>query len=141
MMIATVEEAWKQKKLAEALFLDVKETFDYIAKKQLLKRIIELRILSDLIRWTDSFLRKRKIQLIIDDYTCQIRDIKTEISQRSPVSPILFIIYLSGVFNTIEAKIPIKILSFANDIGLIATDGFIKEIVETLKKAEKKAFQ
>jgi hypothetical protein len=102
--------------------------------------MIELRIPGDLIRWTDSFLRKRKVQLIIDGYTCQIRDIKTEILQRSPVSSIFFIIYLSGVFNTIEAKVPIKTLSFANDIGLIATGGSIKEIVETLEKAKKEAF-
>jgi hypothetical protein len=55
--------------------------------------------------------------------------------------PILFIIYLSRVFNAIEAKIPIKALSFADNIGLIATRGSIKEIVDTLKKIGKEAFQ
>jgi retron-type reverse transcriptase len=141
MIIVTVEKAWKQKKLAGALFLDVKGAFDYIARKQLLKRMIELKIPGDITRWTDSFLKERKIQLVIDGYTCQERDIKTGVPQRSSVSPILFIIYLSGVFEAIEAKIPIKALSFADDIGFIATGGSIKEIVKTLKKAGKEAFQ
>jgi hypothetical protein len=140
-IIATVEEAWKQKKLAETLFLNIKEAFDYIIKKQLLKRIIELRIPRDITRWTDSFLKGRKIQLVINGYTYQERDIKTEVLQKSSVSLILFIIYLSEVFEAIKAKISIKTLSFADDIGLIATEGLIKEIIKTLKKAEKEAFQ
>jgi len=48
-MIATVEEAWKRKKLAGALFLDVQGAFDYVARKQLLKRMIELGILENMI--------------------------------------------------------------------------------------------
>jgi hypothetical protein len=70
MIIATVEEAWKQKKLAETLFLNIKKAFDYITRKQLLKRIIELKIPGDITRWTDSFLKGRKIQLVINDYIC-----------------------------------------------------------------------
>ena len=94
-----------------------------------------------MIRWVDSFLRERKVQLVIDGYTCQVRDIKMGVPQGSLISPILFIIYLSRVFNAIEAKIPIKALSFADNIDLIATRGSIKEIVETLEKVGKEAFQ
>jgi hypothetical protein len=50
MMIATVEEAWKQKKLAGALFLDVKGAFPYIARKQLVKRMLKLGIPGDITR-------------------------------------------------------------------------------------------
>jgi hypothetical protein len=102
--------------------------------------MIELEIPRDIIRWTNSFLKEKKIQLIINDYICQERDIKTEVSQKSLISSILFIIYLSGVFEAIEAKIPIKALSFTDDIGLIATEGSIKEIIKILKKAKKEAF-
>jgi hypothetical protein len=103
--------------------------------------MVELRIPGDIIRWTDSFLKERKIQLVINGYTCQERDIKTGVFQGSSISLIFFIIYLNGVFEAIEAKIPIKALSFADDIGLIATGGSIKEIIKTLEEAGKKAFQ
>jgi hypothetical protein len=103
--------------------------------------MIELKIPRNIIRWTDSFLKEKKIQLVIDGYICQERNIKTEVSQRSSILLILFIIYLSGVFEAIEAKIPIKALSFADDISLIATEGSIKKIIKTLKEAGKEAFQ
>ena len=69
-LIAITEDAWNQKKLMGALFLDVKGAFDYIARKQLLKRIIALGIPGDLIRWTNLFLTERRVQLVIDGYTC-----------------------------------------------------------------------
>jgi hypothetical protein len=40
----------KIKKLIEILFLDVKEVFNYIIKKQILKKIIELKISGDITR-------------------------------------------------------------------------------------------
>jgi retron-type reverse transcriptase len=55
------------------------------------------------------------------------------VPQGSPVSPILFIIYFNGVFNSIEARIPeITALSFADDIALLAPGKTIKEIQEAL---------
>ena len=39
-LIATVEQAWKQKKIAGALFLDIKSAFDGVRRRQLLSRMI-----------------------------------------------------------------------------------------------------
>jgi hypothetical protein len=53
----------------------------------------------------------------------------TGVSQSSSASFILFIIYLNGVFNSIEARISeITALSFADDIALLAFGKTIKEI-------------
>jgi hypothetical protein len=100
-----------------------------MAKNRLLLRIKELNIPNYLIKWTNSFLSKRRVQLIINGFTCLNRDIITGVSQGSPVSFILFIIYLNGVFNSIKARIPeITALSFADDIALLALGKTIKEI-------------
>ncbi len=45
----TVQERWKEKKLAAALFMDVKGSFDHVSKGQLLKQMIELGINGDLV--------------------------------------------------------------------------------------------
>jgi Reverse transcriptase (RNA-dependent DNA polymerase) len=111
-----------------------------MAKNRLLLRIKELNIFSHLIKWTNSFLSKRRVQLVINRYTCPIRDIITGVPQGFSVSPILFIIYLNGVFNSIEARIPeITALSFADDIALLAPEKTIKEIQESLAIAGEEA--
>jgi Reverse transcriptase (RNA-dependent DNA polymerase) len=101
--------------------------------------MVQLGIPGDLIRWVDSFLTERRVQLVIDGYTCPIRDIETGVPQGSPISPILFIIYISGFFSSVEAKVPITTLSFADDIGLVAIEGSIREVTRTLEQAGQEA--
>ena len=67
-LVHAVQEKWEEKKLAAALFMDVKGAFDHVSKGQLLTRIIELGIDGDLVNWTGSFLIDRKVQLVIDGH-------------------------------------------------------------------------
>jgi Reverse transcriptase (RNA-dependent DNA polymerase) len=60
-LIYTTEKAREKKKHLEALFLDVKGAFNYMAKNRLLSRMKELNIPSYLIKWTNSFLSKRRV--------------------------------------------------------------------------------
>lgn len=76
-LIHTVQEEWSEKKLAGALFMDVKGAFDHVSRSQHLKRMIELGIDGDLVAWTRSFLTDRKIQLVIDGHENKEREIET----------------------------------------------------------------
>src|SRR5271156_5828740 len=138
-LVATVECAWKHKKIAGALFLDVKGAYPNVVRQQLVKRLLELGIPGDIIRWVNSFLTGRKVQLVIDGYTCPARDTEIGVPQGSPISPILFIIYLSGFFDIVETKIPVTTLSFSDDIGIIAIGGSVREITRTLEQAGQEA--
>src|SRR4051794_2604049 len=56
--------------------------------------------------------------------------------QGSPVSPILFCIYISGVFYAIEeAVLGVWALSFADDIGLATAGGSVEQVCERLQQA------
>jgi hypothetical protein len=68
-LVATVECAWKHKKIAGALFLDVKGAFPSVVRQQLIKRLLELGIPGDIIRWVNSFLTERKERLVISSAT------------------------------------------------------------------------
>ena len=115
------------------MFIDVKEAFDHVSRSQLLKRMIDLGIDGDLVAWTKSFLTDRKIQLVIDGHDNKEREIKTGIPQGSPVSSILFLIYISGVFDAAAENNPaITSLSFVDDLGFIAFGTSVKEISQTL---------
>ena len=88
--------------------------------------------------WTSSFLTNQKVQLVIDGHDNKERDIETGIPQGSPVAPILFLIYISGVFNKVSEKSPLVIsLSFVDDLGFIASGSSVKELVKTLENVAK----
>ena len=47
--VHTVQEKWEEKKLAAALFMNIKGAFDYVSKGQLLSWMIELGIDGDFV--------------------------------------------------------------------------------------------
>ena len=115
--------------------MDVKGAFDHISKAQLLARMIELGIDGDLITWIDCFLTDQKVLLVIDGHDNKERDIETGIPQDSPVSSILFLIYISGVLDKVsEANPLVKSLSFIDNLGFIASGSSVKEVVKTLEE-------
>ena len=140
-LIQSTHEAWKTNQLTGALFMDVKGAFDHVNPRRLVTRMRELSLDGDLIRWVQSFLTDRQVQLTIDNMQCPAYPINSGVPQGSPVSPILFIIYLSGVFDTIERTVPgIQALSFADDIGLLAPGHSVQE-VSKLQEAAKVAIE
>jgi hypothetical protein len=92
------QAAWKRKEIAGVLLMDVKGAFDHVSRGRLLARMVEMRIEPNLVRWVNSFMEDRRIRMVIDGYERAERSVQTGIPQGSPVSPILFAIYLSGVF-------------------------------------------
>lgn len=141
-LVHKVQEMWQEKKLAAALFMDVKGAFEHVSKEQLLARMTELRIDGDLINWTGFFLSDRKVQLVIDGHDNKERDIETGIPQGSRVLPILFLIYISGVFNKIsETNLWVTFLSFFDNFGFIASGSSVKELVKTLKNVVKEVIK
>jgi retron-type reverse transcriptase len=60
------------------------------------------------------------------------------VPQGSLVSPILFNIYLSGIFDKIEEQNPeIITLSFVDDIAFLAPGKIVKDIQDALTNAGK----
>ena len=138
LIIQRVKEIWAEKKLAAVLFMDIQGSFNHVARNQLISGMVELDINGDLIWWTPSFLTDRKIQLIIDGHANQEERIETRIPQRSPVSSILFLIYISGVFYQVEENLlGVVSLFFDDDLGFITSGAFVKEIAKTLEKVSK----
>jgi Reverse transcriptase (RNA-dependent DNA polymerase) len=73
-------------------------------------------------------------------FTCSLKDINSGMPQGSPVSSILFNIYLSGIFDRIEEQNPeIRVLSFINDITFLAPGKIVKDIQDTLTNAGEQA--
>ena len=134
-LVHKMQKCWEKKKLAAALFLDVKRAFNHISKNRLIERMIDMGVDRDLIKWTRSLLTDQKVQLVLNRHDNQERSINTGISQGSPVSPILFLIYISEVFNkVIEVNPHIMSLSFVDNSGYISSSHSIKDIVKAFEK-------
>jgi hypothetical protein len=120
-LVQTVHEGWAQKLLTGTIFIDVMEAFDHVDPYKLNEAMEATGLNNNLIRWTLSFLTDRRVSLIIDSYKAPKQPINSGLPQGSSVSPILFLIYIRGVFQAIERQVPeIKALSYTDNIGLIA---------------------
>ena len=60
----------------------------------------------DLIRWMESFLSERTVEMIIKGNAMDRHRVDDRVPQGSPVSPILFAIYPPGLIKWIEEYIP-----------------------------------
>ena len=80
----------------------------------------------------------RRVQLVIDGHDNRECDIETGIPQGSPVSPILFLIYISGVFDKVAESNPeVTSLSFVDDLGFIASGYSVKGLAKALEGVAK----
>jgi len=104
-LMKRVEEAWGRGNTAAVpLLLDVKGAFPHVAKGNLIKRMEEMGFEADLVRWVESFMEDRKVIMSMDGKEGDSMDVETGVPQGSPVSPVLFVIYLSGLFGQVERK-------------------------------------
>ncbi len=136
-LIHDIQVAKQDKKVTSALFINVKGVFNYVSANQLIKICIDLDLPKLLCSWIDSFLVDRKIQLAFNNGTNIKTDIQIEIPQDSPISPILFLIYIRNLFQDLENKD----INYINNIDLVASSESIKKNCKILKEAVIKIFE
>ena len=91
---------------------------------------------SDLVRWTESFVGERKVRLVLNGQEGDDHEVDIGIPQGSPVSPIQFTVYLPGLFEHVEERVPdVKALSFVDDVAWTTADATEDGISETLERA------
>ena len=130
------------KKVAGTLFMDVKSAFNNVDKTIIGQRIEVLGLEADLIRWTMSFMSDWRVKLVLDGETGEDYQVDTGVPQGSPAAPILFVTYLSGIFEVVEqAATGISGLSFVDDIGWLAEGKGEEEVAAKLSEAAAAAME
>jgi hypothetical protein len=119
--------------------MDIKAAFNNVSKHLLLARLGELKVEKDLIRWVGSFMADRQVRLVLDGDLGDTHKVETGIPQGSPVAPILFVVYVSAIFQEVEETCQVKGLSFADDVAWWAEGRNDQEVAERLSKASKAA--
>ena len=111
-----VEEALNQGQTASLLTLDVKGAFDTVLPGRLVHRLREQGWPANLTSWVASFATDRSVQIRLDSELGPTTSIQCGLPQGSPVSPILFMLYLAPLFRLGNSKTR---FGYADDVALL----------------------
>ena len=141
-LVTMVEEAWDDKKIAGAICMDVKAAFPNVKADELAARLEEGGVEPCLVAWVRDFMAERSVTLCINGEDHSVENIRTGLPQRSPISPLLFAVYMSSIHPCVSsAASGVRGLSFVNDVLWLATGKSVQEVSEKLERAGKEAIQ
>ncbi|KHJ35590.1 hypothetical protein EV44_g0278 [Erysiphe necator] len=83
---------------------------------RLVSRLREQRWPYKLCNWIGSFATERTISIRLDGKTGPTREISCGLSQGSPISPILFMLFISPLFKLKGLK---KAFGYADDVAIL----------------------
>ena len=122
LLIDDIEKAFARKKSISIATFDVKGGFDTVLPNRLLHCLQDQKWPTHVICWVRSFLSKRKAALRIDGHTTEHFPLPGSLPQGSPVSPILFQLFLQPLFAARPAPDTFKRRGYADD-GRITAHG------------------
>jgi len=96
----------------------------------------------DLVRWTESVLSERKVEMIIEGKAMERHPVEAGFLQRSPVLLILFAISTSGLIKWVEEYASeAEGLSFGDDLGWVATGNDVIHVVSILDRCAARSIE
>jgi Reverse transcriptase (RNA-dependent DNA polymerase) len=142
LVVAQVYEAWRQKAAASLLQLDISAAFPTVNHIRLLATLREMGFPRWLVLWIKSWLQDRRTTLLFDGQSTPSIPVTVGIPQGSPLSPILFILYIASLYKMIKEKHPyISLVGFSDDTNLLAFGRDSKTTTRQLEQAWKTCLQ
>ena len=124
-----IRHAWERNKVAGMITVDVKGAFDGVFPNCLIFRLRSQGWPPCLIQWIKSFISERQVRIRLDHITIEPFSIVCGLPQGSPVSPILFLLYIEPLLGLSRGR-----LGYADDAAFFATGRTIKECQVKLQK-------
>ncbi|KAI1001738.1 hypothetical protein K3495_g6468 [Podosphaera aphanis] len=131
-----VERALSEGRSASMLTLDVKGAFDAVLPGRLVRRTREQGWPDYLVRWVGSFATDRSVHIKLDGETGPPQQVDCGLPQGSPVSPILFMLYISPLFRLGNIH---RRFGYADDVAILETRNSLQENCTSLTEALKEA--
>lgn len=116
------------KQKTAAIFIDLSKAFDTLSFEILRKILVSLGINGLALHLLMSFLSRRKQYVRIGDAESSFRDIHKGVPQGSILGPVLFLLYLNGIFSL---SLRSHLQCYADDMALVLAE----DTIELLKDA------
>ena len=98
MVVEATRAAWERGAVASLLQLDIKGAYDRVNHTRMLDTLRRQGFPSWLVRWIRSYLGERTAKLRFDGTESDDFQIHTGVPQGSPLSPILFLLYMTPLY-------------------------------------------
>ena len=134
LMTHTIKEAWRGKKVASVLFLDVQGAFPNVVKEVLLHNMNIWGVPTAYVKLTNALLMGRNTRLSFDDFTSDPIAINNGNNQGCPLLMIFYVFYNAGLIqlsphdSTDESQ-----FGFVDNVALLATGLNFEETHQKLK--------
>jgi len=133
-MVDRAHAAWTDSTITGVLPMDIKAAFPSVTKGRLVNGMKAWHIDGDLIRWTESFLSERTVEMTIEGNAMTRHPVEAAVPQASPVSPILFALCTSGLIKWVREYVSGAEVLFVDDLGWVATGSNINQVVTKLEE-------
>ena len=120
MVTEAVYTAWKRHAVASLLQLDIKGAFDMVNHIRLLDTMRSKGYPFWVIQWLRSYLEGRTATLKFDDEATEPIQIRAGVPQGSPISSILFNIYIASLYKNLQSIVGLLVVGFADDTNLLS---------------------
>jgi hypothetical protein len=138
-MIDRAHTGWTIGHIKGVLLMEIKAAFPSMAKEPLVNLMHVRQMDGDLMRRTGSFPLERTVEMVIKGNALERHPVEAGVSQGSPVSPILFVIYTSGQIRLVEECVSeAEGLSFVDDLGWVASGSDDNHVVSILEHCSAK---
>ena len=128
----TLYESRDKGEVTCAVYIDFSKAFDSIHHGLLIQRLSKLGITGIMLKWIASYLENREQSTLLNNHRTTQRKVLFGVPQGSVLGPLLFILYVNGVVNTVRNT---RMLLYADDI-VISASHKCPEVVHKLVQSD-----
>ena len=141
LLTSCIQTAWSSRKNCVILMLslDISGAYDHVSTERLLWILQRKGLPEWVIKYVKNFMQGRRTRVAFDGYESEWVQTNSGIPQGSPISPILFLFFISelleGMQNVEEEKLG---FGFIDDTNIITWGDSAQENCTRLEEAHKK---
>ena len=130
-----VRTAWDRGGIVSLLQLDFAGAFDTVNHNRLIEILRNKGLPEWLLSFIRSFLAARTARLLFDGRQSEPFDIRAGVPQGSPLSPILFLLYIATLYERLKDAPGTVTIGFADDTNIASIGRAPEQTVKQLERA------